>query len=132
MHARVLHEELMKVCPIAMVVVKVPDERDTWSFQPAPNATQAQIAAANNIMATIPAESIGEVPKEEWLSRWTNAEYLAIEKRRSSDNGRTAKTWDIVTASNVIDMSKRKVIALRDDLIAAGIISAARAAEIFK
>jgi hypothetical protein len=67
----------------------------------------------------------------DFIARWTNAEYLALQKRRTTDNGRTAKNWDNVTSDPAIDMNKKKVQSLKTDLVADGILTQARADVIF-
>jgi len=72
----------------------------------------------------------------DFLARWTNAEYLALEKKRRDDIANNkignAKNWDqVVIAGDVIDTSKQKVQNLKADLVADGILTQARADEIF-
>jgi hypothetical protein len=72
---------------------------------------------------------------DEFLRRWTNAEYLALEKRRATDIAAdkvgNAKNWDIVTASDVLHINSQKVTTLKADLVADGILTQARADAIF-
>ena len=83
------------------------------------------------MVATIPAELKTMVITADFIARWSNAEYLAVQKLRTTDNGRTAKSWDIVTSDTVIDMNKKKVLSLKEDLVVAGVITAERAEELF-
>src|SRR5262245_52355713 len=118
-------------CPTISTSVGDADDRATWSFIPAANATQPQIDAGNNVIATIPIEPLGTVPTGDFIAHWTNAEYLALQKRRTTDNGKMAKDWDNVTSDPQIDMNKKKTQTLKSNLVADGILTQARADEIF-
>ena len=136
MDAGTLSDAIAEVCPVESVTVGDEDDRATWSFVPGPGATQAQIDAGNNVIATIPMEPLSKVPTGDFISRFTNAEYVTLEKKRAADitNNKVgnAKNWDNVTSDSVIDMSKKKVQSLKTDLVADGILTQARADEIFK
>ena len=56
MDAGTLHKEIAKVCPVTNVTMGKPDDRATWAFNPKEGATQEQIDAGNNVIATIPME----------------------------------------------------------------------------
>lgn len=136
MDAGTLYDAIIPVCPITSTRVGNADDRATWSFEPKPEATPAEIDAGNNVIATIPVDTkaLG-VPTNEFLARWTNAEYLALEKQRAADIAANkvgnAKNWDIATADTSINMNKQKVQNLKADLVADGILTQARADEIF-
>jgi hypothetical protein len=132
MDAGTLHDAISEVCPAVSTSVGKADDRATWSFVPEANATQAQIDAGNNVIATIPIDTLGTLATSEFISRWTNAEYKALQARRTSDNGKTAKDWDIVTADAAIPLDKKRTKNLAADLVAAGILTQARADEIFQ
>lgn len=132
MDAGTLFAEISKVCPLGTVTVKVPDERNTWSYVAAPQATTAEKAAADNVIATIPINVAGKVSVWEFIPRWTNAEYKALIALRNSDNGHTGKLWDSVMSVQMIDMSKNKVQNLKAGLVTDGVLTQARADEIFK
>jgi hypothetical protein len=53
MDAITLHYAIAEVCPITSARLAKDDDRATWSFEPAEGATQAQIDAGNNVIATI-------------------------------------------------------------------------------
>jgi hypothetical protein len=53
MDALILHKAIAEVCPIISARIGVESDRTTWSFDPDPSATQAQIDAGNNVIATI-------------------------------------------------------------------------------
>jgi hypothetical protein len=118
-------------CPTITTKVGKSDDRTTWSFVPATNATQPQIDAGNNVIATIPIDSLGNPPTGDFVSRFTNAEYLALQKLRTTDNGKMAKDWDNVTADASININKKKTQTLKTNLVATGILTQARANEIF-
>ena len=71
----------------------------------------------------------------DFIARWTNQEYLALEKKRRDDiaNNKVgnAKNWDIVVAEDNIDMNKQKFVNLKADLVTDGILTQARADAIF-
>jgi hypothetical protein len=75
------------------------------------------------------------LPTEEFLKRWTNAEYLSLEKKRAADIAANkvgnAKNWDIVVCVDNMRRSSQKVATLKADLVADGILTQARADEIF-
>lgn len=132
MDASTLNDAIAEVCPVASVTVGDPDNRATWSFVPAEGATQAQIDAGNNVIATIPINPLGTVPTGDFIARWTNAEYKALQLRRTSDNGKMAKDWDNVTSDPQINMNKKKTQTLKSNLVSDGILTQARADEIFQ
>lgn len=72
---------------------------------------------------------------DEFISRWTNQEYLALEKKRAADIAANkvghAKNWDQVCGGEIIDCNKQKVQSLKADLVTDGILTQARADEIF-
>ena len=135
MDAGTLHDAIAEVCPVTSTTVGNKADRTTWSFIPGPGATSGQIAAGEQVIATIPIAALGVVPTGDFISRWTNQEYLALEKRRrddiATDKIGNAKNWDNVTADAVIDMNKKKVKTLKADLVADGVLTQARADEIF-
>lgn len=71
----------------------------------------------------------------DFIARWTNQEYLALQKKRVDDLAANkvgnAKNWDIVISGDYIDMNKQKVQSLKADLVADGILTQTRADEIF-
>ncbi len=131
MNAGTLSDAIADVCPIASVTVGNANDRATWSFVPGAGATAPQIAAGNNVIATIPVQPLATVPTGDWIARWTNAEYLALQLRRTTDNGKTAKDWDNVTSDPSINMNKKKVQTLKTNLVADGVLTQLRADVIF-
>jgi len=118
-------------CPTQGATVGVADDRNTWSFIPGANNTQQQNDIGNNVIATIPINQMGSPTTGEFISRFTNAEYLALQKRRTTDNGKMAKDWDNVTSDTQINMNKKKTQTLKSSLVTDGILTQARADEIF-
>ena len=131
MDAAALYENISPVCPIISTTVNHPTDRAQWFYEPKAQATASEKAAADNVIATIPAAINTRVLTSDFVARWTNAEYLALEKKRTTDNGSTAKNWDIITTSDYIDINRKKVQSVKADLVADGILTQARADEIF-
>lgn len=131
MDAGTLHDAIAEVCPVESVTVGNPEDRTTWSFVPAEGATQAQIDAGNNVIATIPIDPLGTLATSEFISRWTNAEYRALQDHRMSDNGKLGKDFDVITGDGNIPLDKKRTKSLAADLVAVGILTQARADEIF-
>lgn len=131
MDAPTLNDAIGEVCPVVSTWVGVSDNRSTWGFEPQSSATQSQIDAGNNVIATIPIDPLATVPTGDFISRWTNAEYKALQLRRTSDNGKMAKDWDNVTSDPQINMNKKKTQTLKSNLVTDGILTQARADEIF-
>ena len=75
------------------------------------------------------------MPTSDFIARWTNAEYLNLEKKRAADIAANkvgnAKNWDIVTSDPEIDLNRQKVQTLKTELVADGVLTQARADEIF-
>lgn len=136
MNANTLNDAINEVCPVISTRVVDGNDRATWSFDPKPEATQAQIDAGNNVIATIPIEAKTAIAPSEFVARFTNAEYLALEKKRAADitanKVGNAKNWDIVVLDDIINMNKQKVQTLKADLVASGVLTQARADEIFQ
>lgn len=135
MDAGSLHRAIAEVSPVVSTTVGKADDRVTWAWVPGENATQAQIDAGNNVVTTIPIDPLNTVSTGDFIARWTNAEYLALEKKRRDDIAANkvgnAKNWDVVIADPTIDMNKKKVKTLKADLVADGVLTQARADEIF-
>lgn len=71
----------------------------------------------------------------DFIARWTNAEYLKLEQKRAADIAAAkvgnAKNWDVLMGDDTIDMHKQKFVNLKADLVADGVLTQARADEIF-
>ena len=97
------------------------------------NLTTAQNATLDGVVAAHdPAKKRKNiVPVTDFVARWTNAEYRALQQARINDNGHIAKTWDIVFAETDVDLNRQKAQKLKADLVTDGILTQARADEIF-
>jgi hypothetical protein len=95
------------------------------------NSTLDSVVAAHD-PARKPPSIVGT---SDFIARWTNAEYLALEKKRRDDVAANkvgnAKNWDVVVADDEIDMNKQKVQNLKADLVTDGVLTQQRADEIF-
>jgi len=131
MDAGTLYEALAEVSPITSCTVGKEDDRSTWTWVSGPGATQPQIDAGNNVIATIPINPKSGVASSEFIGRFTNAEYRAIHAEVYRQTGGNAKNWDVVVSDPVINLNKKKVTTLRTSLVADGLISETRATEIF-
>src|SRR5262245_13984250 len=101
------------------------------------NLTSAQNTTLDNVVAAHdPTKNRKNImPTSDFIARWTNQEYLALEKKRRDDIAANkignAKNWDIVVAEDNIDMNKQKFQNLKADLVTDGILTQARADQIF-
>ena len=131
MDAGTLNDAIAEVSPIASCSVRKADDRSTWTWVPGPGATQPQVDAGNNVIATIPIDPLSTTPTGDFIARFTNAEYKALQLRRTTDNGKMAKDWDNVTSDAAVNMNKKKTQTLKSSLVTDGILTQARADEIF-
>lgn len=131
MDAQTLHEAIAEVCPVISCTVGKSDDRATWSFIPETNATQPQIDAGNNVIATIPMETPTTLATADWIGRFTNAEYRAATATTWRQTAGNAKNWDVVAFAGSLKMSKKNVTTLKTSLVADGILTQARADAIF-
>lgn len=131
MNAATLHDAIAEVCPVSSVQVIDGNDRATWSFEPRTGATQPQIDAGDNVVATIPIDPLATVPTGDFIARFTNQEYRKLQDRRMTDNGKLGKDWDNVTSDPQINMNKKKTQTLKSNLVTDGILTQARADEIF-
>jgi hypothetical protein len=129
--AGTLHDAIAEVCPVISTTVGKADDRSTWSFEPQPSATQPQIDAGNNVIATIPIEIKSTVAAADFIGRFTNAEYRAATATTWRQTGGNAKNFDVVVFDPAINFNKKKVTTLKTSLVTDGILTQARADEIF-
>jgi hypothetical protein len=133
MDAGTLLEAIAEVSPVASTSVGKADDRATWSWVPGAGATQPQIDAGNNVVATIPIDALATaLPTGDFIARWTNAEYKQLQLRRTSDNGKTAKDFDTITADATVNMNKKRTQTFKADCVSSGLLTQARADEIFQ
>jgi hypothetical protein len=123
-------------CPTISTIVGKPDDRATWSFIPGTSATQPQIDAGNNVIATIPIDPLTIVTPGKLILRFTNAEYKAtLDYHTSSLAAGTIgpkKTWDTMMGEASVNMNDRSMKSVKNGLVSAGILTQTRADEIFK
>jgi hypothetical protein len=131
MDAETLHEAIAEVCPVTSTSVGDADDRATWSFKPGASATQPQIDAGNNVIATIPIEPKAILATSDFIGRFTNAEYRAATTATWRQTAGNAKNWDVVVFESPINLNKKKVMTLKNSLVADAILTQARADEIF-
>jgi hypothetical protein len=98
----------------------------------AQNSTLDQVIAAHD-----PTKHLKNIiPTTDFIARFTNQEYLAVGKQRAADIAANkvgySKNWDIVVTSDMVDLNKQKSQTIKADLVAAGVLTQARADEIFQ
>ena len=75
------------------------------------------------------------IPTTDFIARFTNQEYIALERQRAADISNSkvgySKNWDILVTSDTIYFGRQKAQTLKADLVAAGVLTQARADEIF-
>ena len=75
------------------------------------------------------------IPTSDFIARFTNQEYIALNRQRAADTTASkvgfSKNWDIVFGSDSVDLNKQKSQTIKTDLVAAGVLTQARADEIF-
>src|SRR5262249_31901846 len=114
----------------------------TWgdtddSIEGRQNLTSGQNSTLDSVVAAHDPTKKRKVKQNtsDFIAKWTNAEYLALEKKRRDDVAANkvgnAKNWDIVVSDDMIDMNKQKVQSLKADLVTDGVLTQARADEIF-
>jgi hypothetical protein len=71
----------------------------------------------------------------EWVSRFTNQEWLAVEKQKAADIAANkvgySKNLAITMTEDTVDLNKQKSLTIKDQLVQAGVITEQRASEIF-
>jgi hypothetical protein len=135
MDAGTLNLAISDVCPVLTVTVVDPENRGTWSYEPAPEATAPEKAAADNVIATIPIDPLPALGPSEFIYRFTTAEYLLLKQKHTTDleasDASSVRIWDIVIGSNVMDMNSENATLLKSELVTDGILTQQRADEIF-
>lgn len=131
MDAGTLHNAIAEVNPITSCSVGKADDRSTWTWVPGAGATQAQIDAGNNVIATIPIDPKSTLSNVDFISRFTNAEYRAATAAAWRGTAGNAKNWDVVVFEPSINLNKKKTDTLKTSLVTDGILTQARADEIF-
>ena len=131
MDAATLYDAIAEVSPVISTSVGKSDDRSTWTWVPGTNATQPQIDAGNNVIATIPIEIKATLSSADFIGRFTNAEYRAATATTWRQTAGNAKNWDVVVFEPSVNMNKKKVTTLKNSLVTDGILTQARADEIF-
>ena len=131
MDAGTLYDAIADVSPITSCTVGAPDDRLTWTWVSGPGATQVQIDAGNNVIATIPINPKSMIASTDFIGRFTNAEYRAATATTWRQTGGNAKNWDVVFFDPAINLNKKKVMTLKTSLVTDGILTQQRADEIF-
>jgi hypothetical protein len=130
-----LFDAIRPVCPIVGAAVGDALTRGTWTYEAAAGATQAQLDAANNVIATIPIVGEGVAGPNDFINAFADAEYVALGKKRMDDftAGQVglAKMWDVVVRQDIINMNKQETKDLKAALVSSGILTQARADQIF-
>lgn len=133
MDAGTLHDAIAEVSPVISTAVGNGSDRATWSWVPGANATQSQIDAGNNVIATIAVEPLSTaLATPDFIGRFTNAEYRAATAAAWRGAAGNAKNWDVVVFEPAVNFNKKKVSTLKTSLVSDGILTQARADEIFK
>lgn len=95
------------------------------------NTTLDAVIAAHN--PTMQLKNI--IQFDDFIRRWTNAEYrLMLADRTNAGAGGSmsvAKNWDVAFARGNVDLNNQLMQNLKSDIVAAGILTQARADEIF-
>jgi hypothetical protein len=131
MDAGTLYDAIAEVSPVTSTAVGKADDRATWTWVPGAGATQLQIDAGNNVVATIPINPKNTLSTPDFVGRFTNAEYRAATATAWRQTGGNAKNWDVVVTEPSVNMNKKKVTTLKTSLVTDGILTQARADEIF-
>jgi len=135
MDAGTLYNAISEVCPILDAKCLSSTDRASWTYEADPSATQPQKDAADNVILTIPAEPLSPVEPGEFVTRFTDAEYLLLEQKKQTDitggDASLSRIWDIVIGSNQLDFNSSNAQTLKDRLVTDGILTQARADAIF-
>lgn len=123
-------------CPTISTTVIKPDDRATWSFVPGVGNTQAQNDAGNNVIATIDTNAKSILQSDDFISRFTNAEYRTLLQNRAAvannGNAGTHKDWDTLISRGQFNLTNQKAQKVKADLVVMGVLTQERADEIFK
>lgn len=131
MNSATLYELIAEVCPVVSTSVGDGTDRATWSYEAGEGATTEQIEAADNVIATAPEDIKNTLRVAEFIGRFTNAEYRAATAASWRQTAGNAKNWDVVVFELAIDLNRKKVTTLKESLVTDGILTQARADEIF-
>lgn len=98
--------------------------------------TPAQNATLDGVVAAHDPTQKYVIPTTDFVARFTNAEYVKLEQKRAADIAAAkvgnAKNWDVlITDPGGVNPHRQKTQTLKADLVADGILTQARANEIF-
>lgn len=135
MDAGTLHARISEVCPVVATRVGVADNRATWSYEAKPEATQPQKDAADNVIQTIPIETVPPAQPAEFIRRFTTAEYLLLKQKHEADlaanDATNIQIWDVVIGANNLNLNSTDAATLKAELVTDGILTQVRADEVF-
>lgn len=101
------------------------------NLTPQQNATLDGVVAVHDHTKKRP----NVIPTTDFVARFTNQEWLALERQKAADVSASkvgySKNLAITMSEDSVDLAKQKSIKIKDDLVAAGVLTPARAAEIF-
>lgn len=109
-------------------------DKNTWriSFSVTPSGCQPAAQAA---MAAF-AGALNTVPFSDFISRWTDPEYALLMQRRATaiaaGNVTLVKQWDIAFTTGSVDLNSPAAQNFKAAIVAAGILTQARADVIFQ
>lgn len=101
------------------------------------NLTAAQNTTLDGVVAAHDptAKRKNIIPTTEFVARFTNQEWLALEKQKATDIAANkvgySKNLAITMSEDNVDLAKQKSQKIKDDLVVAGVLTPARADEIF-
>lgn len=101
------------------------------------NLTTAQNATLDGVVAAHDPTKRHKniIPTSDWVARFTNQEWLAVEKQKAADIAANkvgySKNLAITMTEDNVDLNKQKSQRIKDDLVVAGVLTQARADEIF-
>lgn len=132
-----LHNALAAVAPIVGVSVGRADDKATWRIDFAADATSGQRDAAQSVLAAFDAAAPDPArwTPLEFLERFTQAERIAIRAAAagaSTEALQLADWLDLLRASTEVVADDPRTVAGMAALVAAGLLSEARRAEILE
>jgi hypothetical protein len=95
------------------------------------NTTLDGVVAAHDSTKKVP----NIIPTTDFVARFTNQEWLALEKQKAADITANkvgfTKNLAITMSEDHVDLAKQKSTRIKDDLVAAGVLTQARADAIY-
>lgn len=131
--AATLHELIHPaICPLLGVSIGDPANVTTWSIRPDPSATQAQIDAANALIAAqVPPLNPTTINVEDFMARFTPAEQAAVWKAMQSEaTGAIGAIYTLALTRRRVGLKHPATQQFVNALTTAGALTPARAAAI--